>query len=155
MSTTRTILAAVKAAIAADHGSGYDLSGTGVVMTGAYPEPPFGQLFVCLWPEAAVMSDDWLDVREPTYQQSLMVMGWAPAASHDPAGRIDAALALGEVLSAAVHSVWLGGSPPSLVWDHRLTVEVVDPALTDLGITSHGLVAMELSYKISGSAGSI
>lgn len=155
MTTTRQMLERHRAALAVDHGGGFDLSASGAVLVGAYDVPPMGQRFVCLYPGASVMSSDWMDLREPSYAQTMMVLGYEPAEGHDPASRVDAALALGEVLSGAIHAIWLGASPPARARDHRVTLQAIDPAVTDLGLTSHGIIAIEVGYVLSGTAGVI
>lgn len=153
MTTTRQMLERVRAAIAVDHGSGFDLSAEGSVAIGLYSEPPMGQRFVALIPGPSVSSPEWLSLREPRFTQSIIVQAWEPVTDHTPAGRVDAALALGEVLSGALYGIWLGSSPPNAVTDPQLRHEVADAQVLELGLTAHGVLLLELTYTTSGALG--
>lgn len=152
MTTTRQMLERYRAALAVDHGGGYDLSGTGSVMVGLYDAPPIGQRFVSLFPGPST-SAEWLSLREPRFRQSVIVTAWEPVNGHGPASRIDAALALGEVVSGAVYGIWLGSNPPNACSDPQFSHEVLEEAVLSMGLTSHALMAMESSYLTSGALG--
>lgn len=154
MTTTRQMLEIVRSALAVDHGGGYDMSADGVVMIGLYEAPIMGQRFVSLYPGPSSMVQSG-EVREVEYRQRIEIQAWEPVSSHSPAARIDAALALGEVITAALAGIWLDGTPPAGVWQPSMTTFVADATVLEMGHTSHGLMVVALDYMVLGDLGRV
>ncbi len=132
MTTIAAIVAAIVAALKADHGGGYNLAGTDAVKEGTWSGPPGSTAFAAVVPPEQTGGEEQARGQIVLETHETEIRAWAPYTAEDTSLRAIAARTLADLLKGALDDARLdqgaGATALGRCTSCLVTRVVADPA---------------------------